>query len=97
MARGLWKVQFDVYDGDDAPDCGLRIDVQSGLQVYRRYDLDAHSDVGEGRATIDYSKKTETNSFKNKCLENYQLVHVESSVQSASQRAVLEYAHYYQG
>jgi len=81
LPRGLWSVSFDVY-ADDALPCGVRVDAQSGLQVYRRYASNPYLDDGPGQATYNSSN-------------NYQIVHVDSTQDQFNERSTLEYAHYY--
>jgi len=80
LPRGLWTVQYTTFSDGEA--CGLRVDAQSSLQVYRRFDSSNRSDDGFGQATINFAN-------------NYQLVHVDSSIDQFDQRSTLEYAHFY--
>jgi hypothetical protein len=52
LPRGLWTVQYETF-GDGEP-CGLRVDAQSTLQVYRNFDSSNTSDDGFGQATINF-------------------------------------------
>ncbi|KAI6190744.1 hypothetical protein M3Y97_00151900 [Aphelenchoides bicaudatus] len=59
LARGLWSVSFDLYPSSDPQPCGLRIDVQSGLQVWRNNYQLAHiestANSGSDRSTLEYA------------------------------------------
>lgn len=52
LPRGLWSVSFDVYTDDPIP-CGVRVDAQSGLQIFRRYASSPFLDDGAGQATYN--------------------------------------------
>ena len=61
LTRGLWSLQYDTYDdGAASAPCGLRVDVQSGIEVFRRFDTTTTSDVGYGQATRNISEQRES-------------------------------------
>lgn len=77
----MWTVEFDTY-ADDELSCGLRVDAQSAIQVYRRFASRPFDDDGEGQALLNDDN-------------NIQIVHVSSGIDQTGERSSLEYAHYY--
>ncbi|KAI6216634.1 hypothetical protein M3Y99_01810300 [Aphelenchoides fujianensis] len=80
LARGIWQVSYTPFDEPPA-DCGIRVDIQSSTQLFRRFDTVPFTDDGEGSALLEYPN-------------NYQMIHVSSSLEQYTEQSYLEYAQF---
>jgi hypothetical protein len=71
LARGLWTVEYTTFEEDMT--CGLRVDVQSGLQIYRRFDANQFSDDGGGVAILNFGIEFKFNQETSNLLFSQQL------------------------